>query len=650
MMHRQTSVFFPAHLPLAHLDANARTILERRYLRQDNQGIVCETPEELFWRVAWNISLADTHYDSKANTQETAENFYRLMAECRFLPNSPCLRGAGRELQQLFACFVLPIEDSLESIFETLKVTAMIHKTGGGTGFSFSRLRPRNAPISTTSGGSSGPISFMRVYNAATSEITQGGVRRGANMGILRVDHPDIEEFIDCKLNDNEFNTFNISVALNDAFVEALESNRDYDIINPQNNRVVGKKNARYIFEKIVQNAWKNGDPGIIFLDRINASQSNMTPAIGTVESTNPCGEQPLLPYESCVLGSINLAKFATEAGVDWDGLKTTVHDATHFLDNVIDMNHYVIDKIEEMTKGMRRFGLGVMGFADMLTILSLPYNSHEAVALAQQVMKFIDDEARAASEQLAITRGAFPFFEKSLYATRNEPRIRNVARTTIAPTGTISTIAGCSSGIEPIFALVHRRKSLWEQSGSTTELLVTNRQFEARARAAGIYTPELMEKIFEKGSLQGMQEIPAELRRVFVTSHDIEPEFHIDIQAAFQAHVNNAVSKTINFPHNATLEDVSRAYLLAYHKGCKGITIYRDGSRSVQVLTVGSGAHKTVEPTVEKNSVETINFTPATPLTALHEYMDKCPECGAPIEAGEGCFKCLECGHSKCN
>jgi ribonucleoside-diphosphate reductase alpha chain len=650
MMHRQTSVFFPAHLPLAQLDAHARTILERRYLRKDDQGIVCETPEELFWRVAWNISLADTHYDSKANTQETAENFYRLMAECRFLPNSPCLRGAGREIQQLFACFVLPIEDSLESIFETLKTTALIHKTGGGTGFSFSRLRPRNAPISTTSGGSSGPISFMRVYNAATSEITQGGVRRGANMGILRVDHPDIEEFIDCKLNDNAFTTFNISVALNDAFVEALEGNREYDIVDPHTKTVVGKKNARYIFEKIVQNAWKNGDPGIIFLDRINASESNMTPAIGTIESTNPCGEQPLLPYESCVLGSINLAKFATDTEVNWDALKKTVHDAAHFLDNVIDMNHYVNEKIEQMTKGMRRFGLGVMGFADMLTTLSIPYNSSEAVALAEQVMKFIDDQARVASEQLAVTRGAFPFFSKSLYATRNEKPIRNVARTTIAPTGTISTIAGCSSGIEPIFALVHRRKSLWEQGGATTELLVSNKQFEARARTAGVYSPELMEKIFEKGSLQHIPEVPADLKHVFVTSHDIEPEFHIDIQAAFQNHVNNAVSKTINFPHNATLEDVSNAYLLAYHKGCKGITIYRDGSRSVQVLTVGTSTQKDAQPVVQQKSVDTINFTPATPLTMLHEYMSKCPECGASIEAGEGCFKCLECGHSKCN
>lgn len=645
-MHRQTSVFFPAHLPPARLDSNARTILERRYLRHDDNGIVCETPEELFWRVAWNIALADANYDSKANLQETAEVFYQLMAECRFLPNSPCLRGAGRELQQLFACFVLPIEDSLDSIFETLKTTALIHKTGGGTGFSFSRLRPRNAPVRTTAGSSSGPISFMRVFNAATSEITQGGVRLGANMGILRVDHPDIEEFIDCKLNDTAFTSFNISVAIHDAFVEAIEKNSDYDIINPQTNTVVGKKNARYIFEKIVQNAWKNGDPGIIFLDRINASESNMTPAIGAIESTNPCGEQPLLPYESCVLGSINLAKFATESGIEWDSLKKTVHDAIHFLDNVIDMNHYVIGKIEEVTKGMRRVGLGVMGFADMLITLSVPYNGPEAVDLAKKIMQFVDDEARAASEQLAITRGAFPFFEKSLYAEENRPKIRNVARTTIAPTGTISTIAGCSSGIEPIFALVHRRKSLWKQDGSTTELLVTNKQFEARAKAAGVYSEELMAKIFEKGSLQSIAEIPADLKRVFVTSHDIEPEAHINIQAAFQDHVNNAVSKTINFPHNATLEDVSKAYLLAYHRGCKGITIYRDGSRSVQVLTVGGSAKKETP----KNISETINFTPATPLESFQAQMSKCPECGASIEAGEGCFKCLQCGHSQCS
>lgn len=650
MMHRQTSVFFPAHLPLAQLDSNARTILERRYLRHDDAGVVCETPEELFWRVAWNIALADGQYDQKADIQKTAEKFYLLMAECKFLPNSPCLRGAGRELQQLFGCFVLPIEDSLDSIFETLKITALIHKTGGGTGFSFSRLRPRNAPVRTTAGCSSGPISFMRVFNAATSEITQGGVRMGANMGILRVDHPDIEEFIDCKLNDTAFTSFNISVAINDAFVAAIENNGDYDIIDPRTNTIVGKKNARFIFEKIVQNAWKNGDPGIIFLDRINASESNMTPAIGAIESTNPCGEQPLLPYESCVLGSINLAKFATEAGIDWDALKTTIHDAAHFLDNVIDMNHYVIPKIEEMTKGLRRFGLGVMGFADMLIALSIPYNSPEAVALAKKVMQFVDDQARDASEQMALKRGAFPFFKKSLYATQNRPLIRNVARTTIAPTGTISTIAGCSSGIEPIFALVHRRKSLWKQDGSTTELLVTNKQFEARARAAGVYSEELMAKIFEKGSLQGIAEIPAELKKVFVTSHDIEPDAHINIQAAFQNHVNNAVSKTINFPHNASLEDVSRAYLLAYHKGCKGITIYRDGSRSIQVLTVGSGTKAVEQPVIVKNTTSELSFAPATPLDSLHDYMDRCPECGASIEAGEGCFKCLQCGHSRCS
>lgn len=650
-MHRQTSVFFPAHLPLAQLDNNARTILERRYLRKDEQNTVCESPEELFWRVAWNIALSDTQYDQQADIQETAEVFYRMMAECRFLPNSPCLRGAGRDLQQLFACFVLPIEDSLDSIFETLKLTAVIHKSGGGTGFSFSRLRPRNAPIRKTAGVSSGPVSFMRVYNAATSEISQGGVRRGANMGIMRVDHPDIEEFIDCKLNESALTTFNISVAINDAFVSALEENRDYDIIDPHTDTIVGQKSARMIFEKIVQNAWQNGDPGIVFIDRINASESNMTPALGNIESTNPCGEQPLFPYESCVLGSINLAKFATREGLDWGLLRTTIHDAAHFLDNTIDANHYVTDKIAEMTKGMRRFGLGVMGFADMLIALSIPYDSAEAVKTAEQIMSFIDQEARIASEELAIKRGAFPFFSKSLYATRNEKPIRNVARTTIAPTGTISTIAGCSSGIEPIFALVHRRKSLWKKDVATAELLVVNRQFEMRAREAGIYSQELMEKISDKGTVQGITEIPVELRRIFVTSHDIEAEAHINIQAAFQRHVNNAVSKTINFPHNATLEDVSHAYLRAYHSGCKGITIYRDGSRSIQVLTAGSGTKKTEAATTAKHSsTESFNFTPATPTTATDNHLVQCPECGAPIEAGEGCFKCLQCGHSQCN
>ncbi|MCL5436317.1 MAG: adenosylcobalamin-dependent ribonucleoside-diphosphate reductase [Candidatus Dependentiae bacterium] len=650
MMHRQTSVFFPAHLPAAELDTNARTILERRYLRKDEQGNVCEAPEELFWRVAWNIALPDAQHDPKAAVQETAETFYRMMADCRFLPNSPCLRGAGREFQQLFACFVLPIEDSLDSIFDTLKLTATIHKSGGGTGFSFSRLRPRNAPIRKTAGVSSGPISFMRVYNAATSEISQGGVRRGANMGILRVDHPDIEEFIDCKHEENVLTTFNISVAINDAFMAAFEENRDYDIIDPHTETVVGQKNARAIFEKIVQHAWQNGEPGIVFIDRINASESNMVPAIGTIESTNPCGEQPLLPYESCVLGSINLAKFSSAGSVAWDALRKTVYDAVHFLDNTIDANHYVDEKIGDMTKGMRRFGLGVMGFADLLIALSIPYNSADAVTLAEEIMGFIDDEARAASEELARTRGVFPFFAKSLYAARNAKPIRNVARTTIAPTGTISTIAGCSSGIEPIFALVHRRKSLWKKDGTATmELLVVNKQFEARARAAGIYSQELMEKISDRGTVQGIAEIPMELRRIFVTSHDIEAEAHVNIQAAFQRHVNNAVSKTINFPHHATPEDVSRAYLRAYHSGCKGITIYRDGSRSLQVLTAGSGSKKESAPTQQKK-VEPMSFTPATPVESIDNHKTKCPECGAPIEAGEGCFKCLHCGHSQCS
>lgn len=649
MMHRQTSVFFPAHLPLVQLDQNARTILERRYLRHNENGEVCEQPEELFWRVARTIAQADTLYDKNADVQAVAETFYRTMTEFRFLPNSPCLRGAGREIQQLFACFVIPIEDSLEDIFEALKITALIHKTGGGTGFNFSRLRPRNSPVRGTGGYSGGPISFMKVFNAATGEVTQGGVRMGANMGILRVDHPDIEEFIDCKMDNVSFTHFNISVSISDAFIQAVENDEDYAIIDPRTNTIVGKKNARMIFDKIVQNAWKNGDPGIIFIDRINASESNMTPKLGNIESTNPCGEQPLLPYESCVLGSVNLAKFANGKDVAWDKLRETVYEAVHFLDNVIDVNCYTIPQIERVTKGMRRIGLGVMGFADMLVARSIPYNSAEAVKTAEEIMSFIDTQAREASEKLAETRGSFPFFADSLYAERNEKPIRNVARTTIAPTGTISTIAGCSSGIEPIFALVHRRKSLWNSQGATAELLVSYKPFEEAARNAGIYSEKLMDKVCQVGSLKGITEVSAELRNVFVTSHDISPDWHIKIQAAFQQHVNNAVSKTINFPYNATLEQVREAYLMSYHMGCKGITIYRDGSRSIQVLHVGSGA-SAGQPMQTETAPTLAQFIPAAPTDAFSDFAAKCPECSAPIEAAEGCFKCLVCGHSQCS
>ncbi|KKT23879.1 MAG: Ribonucleoside-diphosphate reductase [candidate division TM6 bacterium GW2011_GWF2_43_87] len=628
----------PAHLPRPYLDANAQVILEKRYLRRDESGQVCEKPEDLFWRVACNIAEADLLYDKQADVQKQAEEFYCEMAELKFLPNSPCLRGAGRAIQQLFGCYVLPIEDSLEGIFDTLKHMALIHKAGGGTGFSFSRLRGNNAPILKTGGVSKGPISFMRIYDAAASEVTQGGVRLGANMGILNVNHPDIEAFIQCKTDNASLSHFNISVAVDDAFIKAVENDEEYALINPQDGSVAGMRRARDIFDKMVKNAWKNGDPGIIFMERINNSESNMTPALGKIESTNPCGEQPLLPYESCVLGSVNLAKFASEKGIEWDAMGRTVCKAVHFLDNTIDMNHYVIDKIKEMTLGLRRMGLGVMGFADMLITLEIPYDSQQAVVLAEQVMEFINNTARKASEEIAEKRGAFPFFKQSLYYERGEKPIRNVARTTIAPTGTISTIASCSSGIEPIFALVHRRKSLWTSNGASEDLLVVYRPFEEAARKAGIYSEKLMEKVAECGGVQGLFEVPKKMQQVFITSHSIAPEWHIRIQAAFQRHVNNAVSKTINFPNSATIEDVRKSYMLAYHMGCKGTTIYRDGSRPEQVLTVGS----------KKSSEKKVEL--AQDFDSSAHPANRCPECHSDGEMGEGCFKCHSCGHSECS
>ncbi len=634
---QQSGGQLPAHLPRPQLDANARVILERRYLRRDESGTVCEQPEDLFWRVAWHVAQADLLYDKHLDVQTQAEEFYCAMAELKFLPNSPCLRGAGRAIQQLFGCYVLPIDDSLDSIFDTLKHMALIHKAGGGTGFSFSRLRPNNAPIKTTGGVSKGPLSFMRIFDAAASEVTQGGVRLGANMGILKVNHPDIEAFITCKVDNSALTHFNLSVAIDDAFMSALEKDEEYALINPQDGSVAGMRRARDIFEKMVRNAWQNGDPGIIFMDRINSSESNMTPALGQIESTNPCGEQPLFPYESCVLGSVNLAKFTSEKGIEWDAIAKTVYTAIHFLDNTIDINYYVIDKIKEMTLGMRRVGMGVMGFADMLITLGIPYDSQQAVVLAEQVMDFVNVTARKASEELAEKRGAFPFFKQSLYYQRGEKPIRNVARTTIAPTGTISTIASCSSGIEPIFALVHRRKSLWTSSGAGADLLVVYKPFEEAAKKAGIFSEKLMDKVAELGGVQNIPEVPEKMRRVFVTSHSIAPEWHIRIQAAFQRHVNNAVSKTINFPHSATIEDVRNSYILAYNMGCKGITIYRDGSRPEQVLTVGS------KKSGKKEDLVGAIMDPSHPV-------NRCPECMSEGEMGEGCFKCHSCGHSECS
>ena len=589
-------------MPLT-LTENALVVLQRRYLKKDKKGVVIETPEEMFRRVSQNIAQAETLYNPNADVKKIGNDFFEAMANLEFLPNSPTLKNAGRRLQQLAACFVLPVEDSLESIFDAVKETALIHQSGGGTGFSFSRLRPKDDMVGSTSGAASGPVSFMKVFNTATEVIKQGGTRRGANMGVLRVDHPDIIDFITVKNDPLELTNFNISVAVTDAFMKAVEEDKEYPLINPRTNEIIRHAKAREVFDLIVESAWKTGEPGVLFIDRIN--QANPTPHIGLMEATNPCGEQPLLPYEPCNLGSINLSKMLKKTGgrvqglentdprtpttepryeIDYKKLERMVRLGIRFLDNVIDMNKYPLPDIERMAKGNRKIGLGVMGFADMLVMLRVSYDSEKAQKIGEGLMQFIKGVAWEASRELAEERGAFPNIKGSIFDKPGIKPIRNATTTTVAPTGTLSIIAGCSSGIEPIYSLSYTRQVL-----NGIQLPELHPLLPEIAKEEGFYSDELMDFIAKGGSIMERKDGPDAIKKIFVTAFQIPPEGHVRMQAVFQKHTDNAVSKTINFPPGATSKDVKKAYLLAYELGCKGITVYRSGTRAEQVLRCSS-------------------------------------------------------------
>jgi ribonucleoside-diphosphate reductase alpha chain len=604
------------------LSDSAWAVLRRRYLRRDGAGSAVETPEEMFRRVARAVAAADAIYG--ASTGEVAaseERFAARMAALEFLPNSPALMNAGRPRGQLAACFVVPVGDSMPDIFDAVKWAAEIQMTGGGTGFSFSRLRPAGDRVASTGGAASGPLAFMDVFNAATDAVRQGGTRRGANMGVLRIDHPDILEFIASKLEPARLTNFNISVALTDAFMAAVESGGDYQLVNPKSGLPVRRLDARRVFHTVASVAWKTGDPGVLFLDRINASHP--IPDAGPIEATNPCAEQPLLPFESCVLGSVNLERFAEAGGRDvaWGRLGEAVRDGVHFLDNVIDVNSYPLPQIEAVTRAHRKIGLGVMGFADLLIRLGVPYDSEAALEWAERIAAHVEVESLAASAELAARRGPFTRFASSRWAADGQPALRNATTTTVAPTGTISIIAGCSSGIEPIFAVSLVRRVL-----DGERLVEVHPIFRAMAEERGVWSDDLGAALAERGRARGLDRVPADLAALFATAHDVSPEQHVRMQAAFQRHSHSAVSKTVNLPESATIEDVEAVYRLAYQLGCKGVTVYRDGSRSAQVLSFGAQARDAAR------------------------VDDACPECGGSPLLGDGaCAVCPSCGWAKC-
>ena len=662
-----------------NLSENAIKVLEKRYLKRDTQGNCIEKPADMFRRVADTVAKGDLKYGAtKDDVKKLSDRFYDAITNCQFMPNSPTLMNAGRELGQLAACFVLPIEDSLEGIFETIKNTALIHQSGGGTGFSFSRLRPKNDVVHSTMGISSGPVSFMEVFNAATEAVKQGGTRRGANMGILRVDHPDILEFIDCKADNNKLNNFNISVAITDKFMEAYFNNKDYDLVNPHTKKTTGKLNAKFVFDKIVDSAWRNGEPGIVFIDTMN--YDNPTPQIGAIESTNPCGEVPLLPYEACNLGSINLNKMVKEnndgtCSVDWDLLAKTTRTAIRFLDNIITINKYPLPQIAEMVNNNRKIGLGIMGWADMLMKIGISYASEQGTKLASQIIEFIDYESKCESIELSKERERFANFKGSIYDSEyylynkykdksagkisdeqwkeldNKIKkfgIRNATTTCIAPTGTISMIAGASGGIEPLFGLVFSRLIL-----DNTEMLEINPIFKNYMIKHNLYSEELMKKIAIDGSIAHINNIPENVKKIFITAHDVTPYWHVKMQAAFQLHTDNAVSKTVNFVESATRDDIKETYILAYKSHLKGITVYRNNSRTFQPMNLKKEEKKSEKIIEEKikNPEKTIQIEKNEEYNPSGEVKTIiCPECGNKIEMAEGCYICLNCGYSGCS